>query len=286
LTIFDPNGHIPKILIADDDPSVVRLIADRCISMGFNVETAMSGIEAVERLQSGGFDTMIIDIQMPGLDGLSVCADVVGTAARPLHVIVATGSRDAETVAKCDDLGALYLLKGSGFWANLESALIEIFPSEAPGIRKSGLRSTRALVPPRSRVLLVDEDLEMEGFIRGRLDKLGADTLYATDAAQGYRVACREEPSAIISEGLLPDGDAHGLLTRLRTTTATANTPFIVMSQHQLTDALEQSLMRPIGGRPGAEKILRKSKPVDVLELFATLRLFCGLRKNLRRNMN
>jgi DNA-binding response OmpR family regulator len=132
--------------------------------------------------------------------------------------------------------------------------------------------------------LLIDDDLEMEGFLRGRLDRLGADTLYATDAAQGYRVACREEPSAIVSEGLLPDGDAYGLLTRLRTTAATANTPFIVMSQHELGDDLEQRLMRQIGGRPGAAKILRKS--VDVLELFATLRQFCGLRKSLRRSVN
>jgi CheY-like chemotaxis protein len=284
MNIFESNERTPKILIADDDPSVVRLIADRCSLMGFNVETAASGIEAMERLQGGGFDTMIIDIQMPGLDGLSVCASVVGPAARPLHVIVATGSRDAETVAKCDDLGALYLLKGAGFWENLESALIEIFPAEAPGIRKSGLRSTRTSVPGRSRVLLIDDDLEMEGFLRGRLDRLGADTLYATDAAQGYRVACREEPSAIVSEGLLPDGDAYGLLTRLRTTAATANTPFIVMSQHELGDDLEQRLMRQIGGRPGAAKILRKS--VDVLELFATLRQFCGLRKSLRRSVN
>lgn len=275
MNIFEPNARTPRILIADDDPSVVRLVADRCSLMGFEVETASSGTEALQRVRRGGFDTMIIDIQMPGLDGLAVCADIVEPSARPLHVIVATGSRDAGTVEKCDSLGALYLLKGADFWKNLESALIEIFPTEAPRIRKSGLRATKVTVPQRSRVLLVDEDPEIESYVRGNLDKLGVDTLYATDIAQGFRVACREEPSAIVSDLTLSDGDAHYLLTRLRTTPATRNTPFIVLSQQHPSEALMQSLTREIGGRPGAAKVLQKS--ADAVELFATLQQFCGL---------
>jgi CheY-like chemotaxis protein len=275
LNIFEHDERTPRILIADDDPSVVRLIADRCSLMGFEVETASNGTEALQRVRHGGIDTMIVDIQMPGLDGLSVCASVVETSSRPLHVIVATGSRDAEAVERCDSMGAHYLLKGPDFWRDLESALIEIFPAEAPGIKRSGLQTIRNSVPRRSRVLLVDEDPAMEGFIREELDKVGIDMLYATDAAQGLRVACREEPSAIVSEGLLPDGDAHYLLARLRTTPATRNTPFIVLSQRELNEAHEQRLTRGIGGFPGAAKILRKS--ADATELFAALQQFCGL---------
>jgi DNA-binding response OmpR family regulator len=37
----------PKMLIADDDPSIVRLLADRCASVGFEVDTATNGIQAL-----------------------------------------------------------------------------------------------------------------------------------------------------------------------------------------------------------------------------------------------
>jgi hypothetical protein len=37
----------PRMLIADDDPSIVRLLADRCASVGFEVDTATNGIQAL-----------------------------------------------------------------------------------------------------------------------------------------------------------------------------------------------------------------------------------------------
>jgi CheY-like chemotaxis protein len=84
---------------------------------------------------------LIIDVQMPELDGLSVSAHLLEHSTRPLHVIVVTGSRDAETVATCDSMGALYVRKGAGFRENLDSALAEIYPANAGRIRQSGLRA-------------------------------------------------------------------------------------------------------------------------------------------------
>jgi CheY-like chemotaxis protein len=98
--------------------------------------------------------------------------------------------------------------------------------------------------------------------------------LYAADAAQGYRVACREEPAVIVSDYAMPGGNAEHLLTRLRTTGATRNIPFIVLSGHELSGAIEQGLKRQIGGGPGAVRILKKS--TDTTELLGTLRKFCG----------
>jgi CheY-like chemotaxis protein len=274
MSIFEPGETVPRILIADDDPSIVRLLADRCRGMGFEVETAFNGTQALRRIRQGGVDTLMIDVQMPGLDGLSVSAHLLEYSTRPLHVIVATGRHDAETVGTCDSMGALYVRKDAGFWKNLEAALVEIFPANADRIRQSGLRSTATVVPKRSRVLLVDDDPDVEGFIRNRLDKCGIDTLFAADAAQGYRIACREEPAVIVSDFSMPNGDAQYFLTRLRTTPSTKNIPFVVLSGRELSVANRMSLTREIGGRPGAAHIVRKS--VDTSELFGTLQKFCG----------
>jgi CheY-like chemotaxis protein len=143
MNIFEPGETASRMLIADDDPSIVKPLAVRCSQMGFEVETASDGTQALQRIRQGGIDTLIIDIQMPELDGLSVSAHLLEDSRMPLHVIVVTGSRDAETVAICDSMGALYVRKGMGFWENLDSALAEIYPANADRIRESGLRSRR-----------------------------------------------------------------------------------------------------------------------------------------------
>jgi CheY-like chemotaxis protein len=196
-----------------------------------------------------------------------------------LHVIVATGRRDAETIETCDSMGALYVRKGAKFWKDLESALVEIYPAKAERIRQSGLRSTGIAVPKRARVLLVDDDPDVESFLRSRLDRCGIDTLYAADAAQGYLMACKEEPAVIISDYSMPKGDAQYFLTRLRTTPATKDIPFIVLTGRELSGANKLGLYRSIGGRSGAAQIVRKS--ADTGELFGALQEFCGLQASM-----
>jgi DNA-binding response OmpR family regulator len=141
MTTSEARETAPRILIADDDPSIVGLLADRCSLMGFAVETATNGTQALRRIRQGGLDTLIIDVQMPELDGLSVSAFVLEHSMRPLHVIVATGRRDAETVGICDSMGALYVSKDIRFWENLDSALVETHPANADRIRQCGLQS-------------------------------------------------------------------------------------------------------------------------------------------------
>jgi CheY-like chemotaxis protein len=274
MTLFERSETAPSILIADDDPSIVKLLADRFNLMGFKVETASNGRQALRRIRQGAVDALIIDVQMPELDGLSVSAYLLEHSKRPLHVIVVTGRRDAETVAICDSMGALYVRKGANFWKDLESALIEIYPAKADRIRQSGLRSSRVAVPRRPRVLLVDDDPDVASFLRVKLDQCGVDTLYAGDSSQGYQMACKEEPAVIVSDYSMPRGDAQYFLTRLRTTPATKDIPFIVLTGRDLSAANKLGLYRRISGQLGAAQIVRKS--ADIGELFGAVQRFCG----------
>ena len=95
----------------------------------------------MQRIRQGGFDILVVDVQMPGLDGLSLSAHLLEHSKRPLHVIVITGRRDAETVGICDSMGALYVRKGAGFWENLDAALVEIYPANAEHIHRPGAPS-------------------------------------------------------------------------------------------------------------------------------------------------
>jgi CheY-like chemotaxis protein len=274
----------PKMLIADDDPSIVRLLADRCARMGFKVDTAANGIQALLKANRSKPDILIIDVNMPEVDGLSVCAHLLDPAKKPLDVIVVTGNRDPETLERCESFGAFYTRKGPDFWTNLVAALVEIFPGHEGRIRELGTRPAVPEVRKRSRVLVIDDDADVGTFLSSRLAKRGVDTLYASSATQGYRMACREEPSVIICDYFMPDGDAQYLLSRLRTTQATANTPVIVLSGRHFNESTQQSLMREVGGHPGAARVLRKS--LDTRELFSALEHFCGFEKEAHVRMS
>jgi CheY-like chemotaxis protein len=136
--LVEPDSEAPKMLIADDDPSVVRIVAERCRRMGFNVETASNGISALLKASRGKPEILVIDVNMPGVDGLSVCAHLLDPDRRPLNVIVVTGSGDRETIERCEGFGAYYVRKGRKFWYELETALAELYPSMADRIRASG----------------------------------------------------------------------------------------------------------------------------------------------------
>jgi CheY-like chemotaxis protein len=281
---FQASAATPRMLIADDDPSIVRLLADHCARMGFNVDTAANGIQALLKASRAKPDILVIDVNMPEVDGLSVCAHLLGPNRSPLNVIVITGGRDPGTLERCEGFGAYYARKGPNFWNDLEAALMEINPRMAAKISQSSMREAAPQIRRRSRVLLVDDDKDVNRFLTSRLEKCGIDVVYAPDAVQGFRVACRDEPAAIVTDYFMPDGDAQYLLARLRTNEATSNIPVIVLSGRELDYVAVHNLQREIGGYPGAAKILRKSN--DTSALFEALQKFCGFERKLSTSVN
>src|SRR5471032_2419055 len=103
------------MLIADDDPAIVRLLAERCTRVGFEVETAANGIQALIKANRTHPDILIIDVNMPEADGLAVCARLLDPSRKSLNVVVVTGSRETETVERCEGFGAFYVRKGPEF---------------------------------------------------------------------------------------------------------------------------------------------------------------------------
>jgi CheY-like chemotaxis protein len=274
---FQSDDETPRMLIADDDPSIVRLLADHCARMGFDVETASNGIQALLKASRVKPDILLIDVNMPEVDGLSVCAYLLDPDRKPINVIVITGSRDPNTLERCEGFGAYYARKGPNFWNDLEAALAEIHPRMADSIRQSGKQTPAPAVRKRPCVLLVDDDNDVNRFLTSRLEKCGVDVKYASDAQQGFRFACRDEPAVIVTDYFMPNGDAQYLLAKLRTTATTARIPVVVLSGRALDEMAVQNLKREICGHPGAAQILRKSQ--DTHALFETLQKFCGFER-------
>ncbi len=268
----------PKMLIADDDPAIVTLLAKRCSSVGFKVETATNGIQALIKANRNHPDIIVIDVNMPEADGLTVCARLLDPSKRPLDVVVVTGSRETETVDRCQGFGAFYVRKGPEFWSGLGAALTEIFPHMADRFGEFHRQRAGAEMRERPRALVIDDDIAIEQLLSSRLDKCGVELLFASDIPLGYRMACRKAPSVIVSDYFLPNGGVPYLLSRLRTTPETWNIPVFVLTGRNLDQMTVQSLMREVCGKPGVARIFKKSFDTD--ELFGALQKLCGFEYN------
>jgi DNA-binding response OmpR family regulator len=83
------NRHI---LLVEDDTTIAEAVAARLRAEGFTVETAADGPSAVERFAARRPDLIVLDVMLPGFDGLEVCRRV--QAVYPVPVIMLTARND------------------------------------------------------------------------------------------------------------------------------------------------------------------------------------------------
>ena len=94
----------PQILVIDDDAVVGRSF-DRVLSrQGYDVSTALSGEEALDKIDIQDYDVVFTDIKMPGMDGLEVAQRIMDRCPWT-PVVVITGYGNAENEAKARVLG-------------------------------------------------------------------------------------------------------------------------------------------------------------------------------------
>jgi two-component system OmpR family response regulator len=96
-----------RVLVVDDDPHIVELIVTRLEIAGFETRTARNGSEAIHRLTEFRPEAMVLDINMPVLDGFAVLAHMKaqGLSAK-IPTMVLTARNNAGDVAKAVQLGA------------------------------------------------------------------------------------------------------------------------------------------------------------------------------------
>ena len=88
--------HRPRILIVDDDPNLLVLLADQLRADGYETSTARDGTEALRRLQTSWPDLLIIDMMMPRMDGLSLAREIKSRADLPIIVLSAIDAGDSK----------------------------------------------------------------------------------------------------------------------------------------------------------------------------------------------
>jgi len=86
------------VLVVDDDPDAVEILTRLLDAQKFSTVPASSGPQCLEIVRTQPIDVILLDVNMPGMDGLSVCAQLArDERTRSIPVILVTARDDHET---------------------------------------------------------------------------------------------------------------------------------------------------------------------------------------------
>lgn len=139
-----------KVLLVDDEEDFLKTLAERLEARGLKVSTATSGEEAVTDAKKNGYDLIVLDLSMPGIDGLETLKRIKLTQPEA-EIIMLTGQGSIRTGIEAMKLGAEdYLQKP----VNISVLLDKI--SEA--------RSKRLLILQSKSVAEIEKILHTKGW--------------------------------------------------------------------------------------------------------------------------
>jgi DNA-binding response OmpR family regulator len=104
-----------KILIAEDDSFLLLAVKDKLSRAGFDVITAVNGIEALEKMRSFKPDLVLLDLVMPQKGGFDTLEDVQrDKALKKIPIIILSNLGHESDVKKAEELGAVdYIVKAN-----------------------------------------------------------------------------------------------------------------------------------------------------------------------------
>ena len=99
-----------KVLLVDDEPEFVSALSERMTHRGFKVDAASTGSEALDKTAGGDYDAIVLDLAMPGMDGIETLKQLL--AKNPdLQVILLTGQASLQRGVEAVKIGAMDFLE-------------------------------------------------------------------------------------------------------------------------------------------------------------------------------
>lgn len=260
-----------RILLAEDNPQNRRLAQFLLKSRGYLVYEATTGPEAVDLARKHLPDLVLMDLQLPGLDGFTatrMLKEDPGTKEIPVVAMTAyamKGDREKAVAAGCDG----YITK-------------PIDTKEFPVTVSHYLASARTkkrqrAVESEPTILVVDDNEQNLALIRAILRRHGYDPRLARSGDEALHQVFQHAPDLIILDVMMPGMDGIEVCRRLKANEETRLIPIVVMT------VLDQPEDRVRGIEAGADDFL--TKPVNQPELIARVKTALTMKRTIDRRV-
>ncbi len=146
---MNPSGSEARLLVVDDDADIVELLAASLRFSGFEVATARNGHDALAKASSSRPDLIVLDVMMPGIDGLAVVRRLRESGNRVPVVLLTAKDATEDRVAGLTIGGDDYITKPF----SLEEVVARI---------RAVLRRSGGVQPGRQHVRFTVGDIELD----------------------------------------------------------------------------------------------------------------------------
>lgn len=269
-----------KILIADDDPMILKALTRRCEAMNLEVSAVTDGIDAVTGVHDDPPDLIVLDIDMPAANGFSAYEKLLNhDRYRHIPVIFLTGLRSEKIAARCAELSAEYVIKDADTWENLSQAIsqrLSIDRLNQPVAVSQPRPVPQAPVEGQVTILAVDDDPDILRALKIQCEAVGLRFLSALGSNDGFIKALQAKPDVIISDYMMPDGSGLYFIQRLRNSAATRNIPVIILTGETFEGSrTDNDLVMRMRRQDGVIAYLQK--PLEFEVLYDVLKKSAGL---------
>ena len=264
------------VLIADDDTVLLGMLDARCRTLGLRVETASDGLRALLKVTKDKPDLLILDLNLPDVDGFRVVERLTDPKFPPLPVIVLTGRSGQDSVQRCEELGVLYVYKDENMWRELESTIFKVFLEKGES-RAQTISTEQAPLHRTPRILIVDDDPVVLRSLTSTLNKYDLEIMHAPSGMQGYWITLRTQPDLVVTDYNMEQGSGHYLLSRIKSTPSLQHIPVIIFTGQMISEGEQHAIRRDLRGRGQAAAFI--AKPMTASALIDEIARHVPLRK-------
>lgn len=195
-----------RILVAEDSP-VNRLVITRLLGhLGHRVEHAENGREAVEAAQRGAFDLILMDLEMPEVDGLTATRQIrqLGGEKADMRIVALTAHATAEHTRLCREAGMDDILTKPIDVRRLEPVLASAGRGKARARRNPGLLRNATAMPPAPPPARPTSSVDRAAAVA----RLGGDEALWAEIARAFSAEAPRLCDALRAALLVEDAEA------------------------------------------------------------------------------